>query len=238
MAALIAPSEFRNQKLPNLTSKESIASDAPNLLPLLGDSPHLKIITPSSPDFAKFNNVFQQDSPSKPLALVRPTSVQEVADIVRFATSASPPIPITVRGGGHDFWHRSNVAGALIIHLRELDEWEVSSDKKSVTIGGGTIGFNLVKFLETHGLAVALGGCPTVGVTGWSTCGGYGGLNGLVGFGVDQILAARLVTPFGEVVDADEETLWVSQELLLRGCFEIVEELCFFVHESYWKRVS
>jgi FAD/FMN-containing dehydrogenase len=217
MAALIATSEFRNEKLRILTSKESIASDAPNLLPLLSQSPHLKIVTSSSPDFAKFNNVFQQDSPPKPLALVRPTNVQEVSDIVRFATSASPPIPITVRGGGHDFWHRSNVTGALIIHLRELDELEVSSDKQSVTIGGGTIGFNLVKFLETHGLAVALGGCPSVGVTGWSTCGGYGGLNGLVGFGVDQILAAKLVTPSGEVADADEETLWVSLYLHMEG---------------------
>jgi FAD/FMN-containing dehydrogenase len=216
MAGLVATSEFRNEKFLNLTSKESIASDAPNLLPLLSQSPLLKIITPSSPDFAKFNNVFQQDSPTKPLALVRPTSVREVADIVRFAKSSSPSIPITVRGGGHDFWHRSNVNGALIIHLRELDEVEVSSDKKSVTIGGGTIGFNLVKFLETHGLAVALGGCPTVGVTGWSTCGGYGGSNGLVGFGVDQILGARLVTPSGEIVDADEETLWVSLDILLQ----------------------
>lgn len=209
MAALSATSEFRNEKLPNTTSEELIASDAPNLLPLLLQSPHLKIITPSSPDFAKYNNVFQQDSPPKPLALVRPTSAQEVADIVRFATGASPPIPVTVRGGGHDFWHRSNVNGALVIHLRELDELEVSPDKKSVTIGGGTIGFNLVKFLETHGLAVALGGCPTVGVVGWSTCGGYGGLAGLVGLGVDQILGAKLVTPSGEVVDADEEVLWV-----------------------------
>lgn len=158
--------EFRNETLPKPTSKQTISSEAPALLSLLSQSPHLKIITPSSPSFAKFNKIYNKDTTSVPLALIRPTSESDVATIVRFAVSASPPVPICVRGGGLDFWDRSNVNGSLVIDLKEMDSVEVVSDKKSAIIGGGTISLNLARCLETHGLVATLGGCYNVGITG------------------------------------------------------------------------
>lgn len=92
--------------------------------------------------------------------------------------------------------------------MRELDEIVLANDKKSVKIGGGTISGNLTKFLEPHGLVAVQGGCHSVGYANWAACGGYGSMNGSFGLGCDQILGARIVTPEGEVVDADEELLW------------------------------
>jgi FAD/FMN-containing dehydrogenase len=42
---------------------------------------------------------------------------------------------------------------------------------------------------------------------GWSTLGGYGPFSTLHGLGVDQIVAAKLVNPKGEIVDANAELL-------------------------------
>ncbi len=92
--------------------------------------------------------------------------------------------------------------------MRELDSIVLADDKKSVRIGGGTISENLTKFLAPHGLVAVQGGCSSVGYTNWAACGGYSTLNGSFGLGCDQILGARIVNAEGEVVDADEETLW------------------------------
>ncbi|TVY60764.1 FAD-linked oxidoreductase aurO [Lachnellula suecica] len=207
-ANFIASADNRHEKMTNVTSKDDISLDAPALLPLLTQCPHLNIITPSSSTFEKFNEIYQQDTTAVPLALIRPTTADEVADIVRFATSASPPIQITVRAGGHDLYARSNIHGSLIIDMKEIDTIELAADKKSVILGGGTIGINLAKSLEKYGLITALGGCHSVGYAGWATAGGYGGLNGALGLGVDQILGATLVSPKGDIIEADDELLW------------------------------
>ena len=104
----------------------------------------------------------------------------------------------------------------------------LSSDRSSVKIGGGTITLNLARFLEPHNLVAAPGNYHSVGYAGWATCGGYGALGGSLGMGCDQILAAEIVTPSGDIVQADEETLW---GLRGGGCnFGVVTELSIQVH--------
>jgi hypothetical protein len=201
-----AVSTYRTTPSPPGSSAALIEREAPILSPLLASSPHpsspdLKIYTPSDPTFKTLNTYFHLDLSAQPLAIVRPTSIDQVSHIISFATRNA--IPFTVRCGGHDSWGRSAVSGALTIDLRELDEITLSSDHKSVRIGGGVISGNLTSFLAPYGLVAVQGGCSSVGYTNWAATGGYGTLNGRFGMGCDQIVGARIVNAKGEVVDAD-----------------------------------
>jgi UDP-N-acetylenolpyruvoylglucosamine reductase len=210
-ADLLAGITHRTAPSPPGSSAVLIEREAPVLSALLvlspnPSSPDLKIYTPSDPTFKTLNTYFHLDLCPQPLAILRPTTIDQVSQIISFATSNA--IPFTVRCGGHDSWGRSAVSGALIVDLRELDEIILSPDRKSVRIGGGVISGNLTKFLAPYGLVAVQGGCSSVGYTNWAATGGYGTLNGKFGMGCDQIVRARVVNAKGEVVDVDEEMLW------------------------------
>ncbi|KAF5371134.1 hypothetical protein D9758_004133 [Tetrapyrgos nigripes] len=192
-------------------SREVLAKDAPQLLPLQDSLPSLAIITSSSDVFTAAKSGFQVDLPPDhvPLAVVRPKATGEVSTIVRFATSSTPRVPITVRSGSHDFWGRSSAKGALVIDMRQINSVTVASDRKSATVGGGILAADLLTQLEPHNLLATTGVCPSVGFCGWSLLGGYGPLAGSYGLGVDQILDATIVDPNGKIIDkCDSETLW------------------------------
>jgi FAD/FMN-containing dehydrogenase len=189
------------------SSLSLISTEATALLPLHYSSPTLKIYTPSHPTFKTLNTYFNLSLSPFPLAIVRPTTVTQVSEVITFATTHS--VPFAIRSGGHDSWGRSAVSSSLIIDLRELDEIILlSDDNRSVRIGGGVISENLTNFLAPHGLVAVQGGCSSVGYTSWAACGGYGTLNGRFGMGCDQIIGATMVNANGEIVEADEEMLW------------------------------
>ncbi|KAH8684331.1 hypothetical protein BGZ60DRAFT_523553 [Tricladium varicosporioides] len=168
----------------------------------------LKVFTQSHPDFEKLNGVWQTLHINTPLAITRPTTTKEISSIIKFCSSRKPQIQISVRSGGHDPWNRSNLTDTLVVDVRDINHINLSSDKTSAVIGGGVMGGPLAARLEEHGLVATMGGCHSVGYTGWSTGGGYGSLNGAFGMGCDQILSARMILANGKIVDADEEMLW------------------------------
>lgn len=128
-------------------------------------------------------------------------------------------------------WGRSLVEDGVVVDLRALNHVEVAGDRTVARIGGGITGGALIKRLETLGLATPTGFCTGVGYAGWALGGGYGVLQGKYGLGCDQILAARMVTASGDVVDTndDPELLWA-----LRGAgngnFGAVVELTIKVY--------
>jgi FAD/FMN-containing dehydrogenase len=197
--------QHQNPRFSSSSSIEELEKDAPQLLKLQEHSPSLKIFTISSENYKSLNTHFQANNPTQPLAIIRPQNASEVSEIVKFAKEAK--LPLSVLSGGHDSFRRSS-AGKLVLDMKEMDSFALSEDKKSIVVGGGVIFDNLVQFLDPYGLGVTIGGCPSVGVVGWATIGGYGFFNGKFGMGVDQILGATLVTADGEIIDAAEETLW------------------------------
>jgi FAD/FMN-containing dehydrogenase len=83
----------------------------------------------------------------------------------------------------------------------------VAEDRKSATVGGGILQGELVNALWDQGLATSTGTIPTVGYIGWASYGGYGPFSSHWGLGVDQIIGATLVNPYGEIIKADSALL-------------------------------
>ncbi|KAJ5086747.1 6-hydroxy-D-nicotine oxidase [Penicillium alfredii] len=160
----------------------------------------------------------------EPLVCARPRTEEEVSGLVQFCTEKK--IPFAVRSGGHDFFGRSVVHKGILIDMRDVDTVSIGSDRAHARVGGGVIAGHLQETLNSHGLFTPTGQAKSVGYVSWACGGGYGFYVGTYGFGVDQILGARVVLAGGRVVDTDEdsELLWALRGTGA-GTFGIVTEL-------------
>lgn len=167
-----------------------------------------------------YNHALKKQS----LICARPRTEDEVSHLVQFCTKEK--IPFAVRSGGHDFFGRSVVHEGILIDMRDMDTVSVEADRASARVGGGVIAGHLQETLNSHSLFTPTGQAKSVGYVSWACGGGYGFYVGTYGFGVDQILGARVALAGGRVVDTNEdlELLWALRGAGA-GTFGIVTEL-------------
>ncbi|KAL7627703.1 hypothetical protein AAE478_001897 [Parahypoxylon ruwenzoriense] len=165
----------------------------------------IPVVTPSSPDFEALRACFVKRDADAPLAIARPQTTEDVQALVRYCVANG--VDFVVRSGGHDCAGRSQVRGALTIDMRAIRHVRVADDEQTATVGGGVLIRDLASELDARGLVTPVGTVASVGYVGWATLGGYGPFSTSHGLGVDQIVAAKLVNPKGELVDANEELL-------------------------------
>jgi FAD/FMN-containing dehydrogenase len=188
--------------------------------------PKIPHVIPSSPGYAALRATFMVDNPAVPVAIAQPQTPEDVSSIVGFCVSHN--IPFVVRSGGNNLFGKSQVHGALTIDMREIKYCHVDDSRKSARIGGGILAGTLVESLSAAGVVTASGTVHFVGYVGWSTYGGYGPFSGRFGFGFEQILAAKVVTWKGEIIEADQELLRGIRGA--GGSFGIIVELTIKVY--------
>lgn len=142
----------------------------PAIKALTSSCPSLKVLTPTDPDWPIVRETFISTSSVIPLAIVRPASGAEVAQIVKFAISHD--VPFTIRAGGHELYGRNVEAGALMIDLREIKHVRVSEDRSCAFVGTGIACSALATELSKEELITPFSVIPSVGL-GWSMIGGY-----------------------------------------------------------------
>src|SRR3954451_1780490 len=114
-------------------------------------------------------------------------------------------LPLAVRSGGHCFAGRSSTDGVLI------DVWPMSRVEVAegrATIGAGARLGTVYDRLAEHGVTIAAGCGPTVGISGLALGGGLGVLGRRHGLTSDSVLGAEVVLADGRVVRADDDLLW------------------------------
>jgi len=144
-----------------------------------------------------FNARFDQLEPE---AIVRCATPDDVAETVRFV--ARHGLAHATRAGGHSFAGHSSTTGTLV-DVAPLHHMSVSADR--VRAGGGVRLGELSRHLDTHGVAVAAGTCPEVGLAGLALGGGLGILGRTHGVTSDQLLSAQVVLADGRIVECDSE---------------------------------
>jgi FAD/FMN-containing dehydrogenase len=121
-------------------------------------------------------------------------------------------LPLSVRGGGHDWAGRALRHGGLVIDLSGMRHVEVDAAVKIATVAGGATGTDVIAAATPHGLAAVTGNVGAVGMAGFLLAGGYGPLTTRFGLAVDNLLGAELVLPDGRLVWADasqnEDLFW------------------------------
>lgn len=111
-------------------------------------------------------------------------------------------IRLSIKNTGHDYLGRSNGKGSLALWTHGLRDVSVianyTSSKYSgpaVKIGAGMLAHEVADMVAEHGLRVAVGLCPSVGIAGGFTQnGGYGQLASVYGLAADNTLEFEVVT--------------------------------------------
>lgn len=155
---------------------------------------------------------------------MQPDTEDKVSKVVRFCVNTS--LPLGIRSGGHDFFGRSLANGGVLIDMRAMSSIVIAPDRNSVRVGGGVIAGTLQQVLHTQNLFTPTGQSKSVGYVSWACGGGYGFYVGTYGFGVDQILGAKVAVASGCIVDTDEdpELLWALRGTGA-GTFGVVVQL-------------
>jgi FAD/FMN-containing dehydrogenase len=138
---------------------------------------------------------------------VKATEHWDVIAALKFAKTNN--IRVLVRNTGHDFLGRSTGAGALAIWTQDLKNISFGSwsdsfySGPSVTVGAGTLGYEVLEAAHAKGLTVVSGECATVGLAGGFTQGGgHSALSTAFGLAADQTLSFDVVTANGDIVTA------------------------------------
>ncbi|KAE8694962.1 Inactive tetrahydrocannabinolic acid synthase [Hibiscus syriacus] len=149
----------------------------------------------------------------RPLAIVTPSHVSHIQATVN--CSRSHGLQVRIRSGGHDYEGLSYVSQVpfVIIDLINLRSIDVDTENNTAWIqAGATIGEVYYRIAEkTATLAFPAGICPTVGVGGHFSGGGYGMLMRKYGLAADQIIDAELVDVNGKLLDRNsmgEDLFW------------------------------
>lgn len=137
-----------------------------------------------------------------PAAVVVVANANDVAQSIKFAREYD--MSFAVRNGRHSFAGFSANRG-LIIDVSQLTNVRVDPAKAEATFGAGQTNLPLYTALWPHRMTVPAGTCPTVGLSGLSSAGGFGRLSRLYGLTCDNVLEITLVTADGEIVTANHQ---------------------------------
>jgi FAD/FMN-containing dehydrogenase len=155
------------------------------------------------PEYEKAVTLFNGAVDIRPAVVVRCGCTADVQAAVRAAREHG--LPVSVRGGGHDFWGRALRPGGLVIDLAGMRDVGVDADQRVATVGGGALSSDVVGAAERAGLTAVTGTAGAVGMVGITVGGGYGPLTGHFGLAADNLLGAEVVLADGSRVDTDAE---------------------------------
>ncbi|KAI0505378.1 hypothetical protein F5B22DRAFT_661593 [Xylaria bambusicola] len=172
-------------------------------IPDTGGLQGIEIKTPLDPDWGVYSSTYNRRVPVIPRIVVLPATTEHVSQAVRWA--AAYGFKVQARSGGHSYASHSSggMDGSVVIDLRRLQNIELGQDG-IVRVGGGVRLGNLDRAIWQDGRAIAHGTCPTVGIGGHFTHGGFGVTSRAWGLSMDQILRLDVVMADGQIVQASE----------------------------------
>ncbi|KAI2889713.1 CAZyme family AA7 [Aspergillus niger] len=138
-----------------------------------------------------------------PAAIVLPRTEDGCLKTVQWALKLS--IPFVPKSGGHSPWSTIGTEG-IIIDLSLYSDVRVDAGARTATVIGSVLAKEVSVRLAEADLFTALGNGNSVGAIPYLLGGGGSITNSITGFGSDQILAARVITAKGELIEVTEET--------------------------------
>ncbi|KAK8079077.1 hypothetical protein PG994_002884 [Apiospora phragmitis] len=166
--------------------------------------------TASDPDWHDYAATYNIRLPYIPLAVVLPETAAQVS--VAVVSAGRHGLQVQARSGGHSYTSFSHGGrdGAVVVDLRQMQDVVLCHehdefDGAIARVGGGIRLGNLALQLFDQGKrSLAHGTCPSVGIGGHFTHGGYGHCSRAWGLAMDQIVALDVVLADGSLVHATE----------------------------------
>ncbi|XP_027338259.1 berberine bridge enzyme-like 8 [Abrus precatorius] len=177
------------------------------------------IFTPSSSSFSSVlqayirNLRFNTSTTRKPSLIVTAFHVSHVQASIICAQKHN--LLMKIRSGGHDYEGVSYVATEpfFLLDMFNLRSIEINIDTETAWVqAGATLGevyYRIAEKSKTHGFPAGV--CPTVGVGGHISGGGYGNLMRKYGTSVDNVIDAQMVGVEGRLLNRrsmGEDLFW------------------------------
>jgi len=175
----------------------------------LGNQLSGRLSMPGDDGYVAATAIWAKRSGTMPCAVVHCRTVQKVQSAIRAVRDCD--LPLSVRGGGHD-WAGRALCDGIVIDLSGMNSVVIDPATHTARISGGARARDVVKVADPLGLAPVTGSVGTVGMTGLTLGGGYGPLIGRFGLALDNLLAAEVVLADGRVAlardDSESELFW------------------------------
>lgn len=168
---------------------QRLSEQLPGRVSRAGEAPYVKATT-----------LWAKSSGRLPRAVVHCGSTHDVQVATRAARDAG--LPLSVRGGGHD-WAGRALCDGLVIDLSGMYDVAIDASNRSARISGGARASDVLAMTDVLGLAAVTGSVGAVGMAGLTLGGGYGPLIGRYGLALDNLLGAEVVLADGRIVTAD-----------------------------------
>jgi len=162
-----------------------------------------RVITAEAPEYDKTRSIFNLAYDRNPLAIVRCAGPSDVARTLEFAQTQN--LPLAVRAGGHSRVGFGMCDGGVVVDLSAMKHVAVDAGKRQARADAGALVVDLDTATQRFGLATTSGGCPTVGIAGFTLGGGEGRLMDKYGAACDNLLWAQVVTVDGRQIEASPE---------------------------------
>jgi FAD/FMN-containing dehydrogenase len=190
----------------------------------------LPVMTAGGQDYECARRVWNGMIDRRPSMIVRPASIADVMQALRFVRENQ--LPFTVRGGGHSVSGKSVADGAVMIDLSRMNAIQIDPAGQSAVVQGGASWGAFDKAAESYHLATTGGVISSTGVAGLTLGGGIGWLMGKHGLSCDNLVSADLVNADGAHMTVSatshEDLFWAIRGG--GGNFGIVTALEFRLH--------
>jgi hypothetical protein len=173
------------------------------LVPQLQERFPGRVVAPDDPGYDQARTPFYGGVDKHPAAIVRPTSADEIAELVRFARAHG--VELSVRSGAHSIAGDSISEGGLTLDLTAMKGVDIDTVSGTAWAETGLTAAELTAVLDEHDLVLGFGDTGSVGIGGITLCGGIGFLLRKFGMAIDNVLAAEIVTADGRILTVDED---------------------------------
>ncbi|WP_129668769.1 FAD-binding oxidoreductase [Phytoactinopolyspora endophytica] len=166
-----------------------------------------------------------------PALVVQPTSADDVAAVVRFASEHG--LLLSVKGGGHNIAGTAIAEDGLTLDMSRMRDVTVDPAGRLAHVGPGCLLQDVDRATQAHGLATVLGFVSETGVAGLTLGGGFGYLTRRFGWATDNLGEVEIVTADGKIRTASRaenaDLFWAIRGG--GGNFGVVTRFTFRLHE-------
>ena len=189
------------------------------------------VVTKESPNYEECCLSWNRAIEKHPLVIVYCQENQDVIQAIKWAKQYG--VPFRIRSGTHHYEGYSTGDQLLVIDVSCMNRIELN--ETTVKVQGVVRNRELYEAVCGAGYPFPGGGCPTVGVAGYTLGGGWGYSSRLFGLGCDQLIEAEVITAEGQLIVANanqhEDLFWA-----LRGSgggnFGVVTSLTYRLPEK------
>ena len=159
------------------------------------------ILMPGDPGWDDARRAWNLAVDQHPAAVAEPRSVQDVADVVRFARQHG--LRVAAQGTGHNAAPLGLLADTILVKTTAMRQVSVDPAARIARAEAGAVWLDVAEAAAPHGLAALAGSAPNVGVVGSTIGGGMSWLGRAYGLAANNVEAIEVVTADGRLVRAD-----------------------------------